>query len=97
MSLRRLLLSGLLALSLTCAVTDARAEDLGMTVEEFKLWREYKDALEDERVKKMPENKRLPAIAKNFKVPEKKLAAAVEKGEQHGAEIGKKAEAAIRA
>lgn len=96
MTLRRLLLSGLIAFSFSVA-QPAFASDLGMTIEEFKLWRDYKDALEDERVKKIPEKKRMSAIAKNFKVPEKKLAAAVEKGEIHGEGIAAKAEAAIRA
>ncbi|MGI5861318.1 MAG: hypothetical protein ACOX6T_04575 [Myxococcales bacterium] len=68
-----------------------------MTIEEFKLWRDYQDALEDERVKKMPDNKRFGAIARNFKVGEKDLRAALEKGEKHGESIGKLAEEAIRA
>ncbi len=96
MTFRRLLLAALLALSFT-ASRPAFAADLGMTIEEFKLWRDYKDALEDERVQKIPEKNRLKAIAKNFKVSEKALSAAVEKGEQHGEGLAKKAEDAIRA
>lgn len=73
----------------------ARAE-LPLSAEEFKLWKEYKDALEDARVQKLPEKQRFAAIARNFRVPEKKLKDAVDKGEQHGQGIGKQAEAAIR-
>src|SRR6266550_2747958 len=50
----------------------------------FKLCKEYSDALVDERVKKLPEAKRLPAIAKNFKVTQKKLEAALGECEQAG-------------
>jgi hypothetical protein len=68
------------------------AVDLPMTAEEFALWKDYTDALSDERVLRKPEKERLPAIARNFKVPEKKLREAVRKGEEHGKDIGGLAE-----
>jgi hypothetical protein len=48
-------------------------------------------------VQKLPETKRLGAIAKNFKIPEKTLKAAVDKGEQFGATAGKDSEREVRA
>ncbi|HCF60786.1 MAG TPA: hypothetical protein DFS52_22645 [Myxococcales bacterium] len=77
--------------------TSARADELPMTLEQFKLWRDYQDALQDERVQKMPEGKRFGAIARNFKVSEKDLRVAVDKGDKHGESVGKLAEEAIRA
>jgi len=75
----------------------ARAADFPMTPEEFGLWRDYQQALTDARVQKKAEKERLPAIAKNFGVPEKKLKDAVEKGTEHGEKMGKIAEEASRA
>lgn len=60
----------------------AQAEPPAFSRDEFKLWRDYQAALRDERVKKIPEEKRVAAIAKNFKVSQKSLTAAIEKGEQ---------------
>lgn len=62
---------------------------------EFKLFRDYQAALKDERVQKIPEANRLAAIAKNFKVTQKALAEAVEKGEKYP-EIGKTLESEVR-
>jgi hypothetical protein len=45
----------------------------------------------------MPEAKRFSAIAKNFRVSEKELRAALDKGEKHGSSVGKLSEEAIRA
>jgi hypothetical protein len=96
MRLRHLILT--LALFLpTVLPTPATAADLPMSVDEFKLWRDYLAALEDPRVQKMPEKQRLPAIARNFKVSEKVLRKAISSGEQHGADMGRLSEEAIRA
>ena len=90
-------LAAALALALPLlAAGPVRAEPSSLTQEEFKLWKEYKDALEDKRVQSMPEGKRLGAIAKNFKIPEKKLREAVDKGEKDGPAIGKQSEDAIK-
>jgi hypothetical protein len=71
-----------------------RAEEPPMTADEFGLWRDYTDALSDERVVKMKEKDRLPAIARNFHVSEKKLRDAVKKGEEWGNQIGPMSEKA---
>ena len=84
-STRRLLRHALAAgLALSLGIGRAHAAPPPLTADEFKLYREYQDALGDERVQKLPEGKRLGAIAKNFKVPEAKLAQAVKKGEEAG-------------
>jgi hypothetical protein len=62
----------------------ASAEEGALAASEFKLYRDYLDALEDARVQKLKQSARLAAIAKNFRVPEKKLRAAVEKAEAAG-------------
>lgn len=88
-------LAALLVGGLTGRVTTA--EPLPMSAEEYKLYKEYTLALGDERVQKIPENKRVAAIAKNFKVKEKDLLAAIEKGEKHASGAGAACEARIRA
>lgn len=87
--MRRRLLGSLLALSLLPAVPaladeGAQTEGLGLTLEEFRMFRQYKNALEDERVQAMKPEKRLPAIAKNAGYKQKALEAAIEKGEAAG-------------
>lgn len=77
--------------------TSARADDLPMTAEEFKLWRDYQGALEDPRVQKMSDKERLPKIAANFRVPMAKLQAAIAKGEKVGDQVGPAIEAAVQA
>jgi hypothetical protein len=67
-----------------------------LTAEEFKLHKEYRDALLDDRVQKIPEAKRLAAIAKNFGVKEKELAAAIAKGEKAGAKVAAECEAELK-
>ncbi len=93
MSLRTsCLVAAVLALALP-----AQAAEFPMTAEEFVLFRDYQQALTDARVQKMPEKDRLPAIARNFRVSEKKLKEAIEKGAAHGESMGKLAEEASRA
>lgn len=88
------LLSGLITLCLVAPRALAAAPDL--TAEEYKLFHDYQAALTDERVTKLPEKKRLAAIAKNFKTTEKVLAAAVAKGEKAGADVAKSCETETR-
>jgi hypothetical protein len=96
MTLRKMLSAAAFVLSLVLS-TSGRAAELPMTAEEFGLWRDYQNALEDPRVQKMAEKQRFSAIAKNFKVNEKKLQEAVDKGQKHGEAIGRQAEEAVRA
>jgi hypothetical protein len=77
----------------------ARAEQVQMTEKQYRLYFDYLNALTDTRVTKLPEPKKLPAIAHNFKVTPAALKAAVDKGQQYGPEIaniGKACEEAIR-
>ncbi|HUB08557.1 MAG TPA: hypothetical protein VMB50_16240 [Myxococcales bacterium] len=62
----------------------ARADHVDMTEAQFKLFHDYLDALKDPRVERMKSSKRLPAIARNFGVPVRKLEAAIHKGEELG-------------
>lgn len=73
----------------------ALAEAPDMSREDFRLYRDYQAALRDSRVQAMPESQRIPAIARNFKVSEQTLRAAVEKGEKYP-EIGNALEAEVR-
>jgi hypothetical protein len=73
----------------------ARAES-SITADEFALWRDYKDALTDPRVTKLKEKDRIPAISRNFKVPEKKLRDAIKKGDEFGEQVGPDEEKAVR-
>lgn len=68
----------------------------GISAADYKLYKDYQAALTDARVQKIPEARRLSAIAKNFKVPEARLKAAVAAGDAAG-DVGKKAEADLRA
>lgn len=92
--MRRSLLGSILALSLLPALP-VHAEDLGLTQEEFRMYRQYKNALQDERVQAMKPERRLPAIAKNAGFKVKALEAAIEKGEVAG-DLKAKCEANIR-
>ncbi len=91
----RLVAAALAALTFGARLAAAAPPDL--TAEEFKLYAEYQAALADDRVQKLPEGKRLGAIAKNFKVPEKTLSAAIAKGEKAGPGVAKACEAEARA
>lgn len=88
-----------LALTLSFVVAShaslAHAEPPRLSAEEFKLWKDYTLALEDERVQKMPENKRMGAIAKNFRVKEADLRKAVEKGETEGPQAAERSKATV--
>lgn len=92
--MRRSLLGSILALTLLPALP-AGADEVGLTLEEFRMYRQYKNALEDERVQKMAPEKRLPAIAKNAGFKVKALEAAIEKGEAAG-DVKAKCEEGVR-
>jgi len=94
---RRILRLALVAAGLALAAPRAHGAPPDLTADEFKLFREYQDASTDERVLKLPEKKRLAAIAKNFKLPEKKLAEAVKKGEAIGTGLATACEAEVKA
>ena len=79
------LLAVLLAPLLVAASTAAAATSV--THDEFKTYLETRDALEDERVKKMPEKQRIPAIAsRNFKMKASALQEILDKVEAAGGE-----------
>lgn len=85
---------------LTCAAfllpTLALAsEPVGLSVDEFKMYRHYLNALEDSRVQAMKPDARLPAIAKDAKFDVKKLKATIAKGEAAG-DLKAKCEANIK-
>jgi hypothetical protein len=94
---RRLVRLALVSAGLALAAPLARATPPDLTADEFKLYREYQDAATDVRVQKVPEQKRLAVIAKNFKLPEKKLAETVRKGEAAGAGLAAACEAEVKA
>ncbi len=87
----------LLLAAMLFAPRPARAA-VAMTEQEFKMYHDYLDALEDPRVQKMKESRRLPAIARNFGISVGKLKAAIRIGEEAGgaAAIGHACEEAIR-
>jgi hypothetical protein len=59
-------------------------EPLGLTEDEFRMYRHYKAAMADERVQAMKPEKRLAAIAKDAGYKLKELQQAVEKGDAAG-------------
>ena len=77
----------------------ARATTVDLSEDEFKTYHQYLDALQDKRVEKLKAAQRLPAIAKNFKLPVPKLKAIVAKGSKWDSleAMGKDCEDAIRA
>jgi len=75
----------------------ARATPVDMTAEQYKLYKDYQAALDDPRVKKMPESKRIGAIAHNFHTSEKNLKEAISKGEALGGGVEKKCEKEVSA
>lgn len=66
-----------------------------LKAEEFKLWKDYVNALEDPRVQKIPEGQRMAAIARNFKVKQSDLQAAVTLGEKEGPTAASDGQAAV--
>ncbi|MEW6434270.1 MAG: hypothetical protein AB1730_22440 [Myxococcota bacterium] len=73
------------SLAVTLSAVPAFAlEPLGLTEDEFRMYRQYKNAMADERVQAMKPEKRLPAIAKDAGYKTKELQQAVDKGEAAG-------------
>lgn len=70
-----------------------------ITRDTYKLYKDYLDALSDPRVEKMKPRARLPAIARNFGVPQKKIEAAIKAGERAGGpqQVEAEQESALRA
>jgi hypothetical protein len=74
-----------LALALVLSSAPAFAvEPLGLTEDEFKMYRHYTIALTDARVQAMKPDKRVPAIAKDGGFKPKDLESAIQKGEAAG-------------
>lgn len=71
------------------------AEPLDLSLEEFKMWKHWQNAMADERVKAMKPEKRNPAIAKDARYKLKDMEKAVEKGEAAG-DVKGKCEAALK-
>jgi hypothetical protein len=76
-------------LLLALSAAPALAEPLELSLEDFKMFRQYQAAMEDARVQKLAPDKRMAAIAKNAKFKLPALEEAVRKGEAAG-DIGAK-------
>lgn len=75
----------------------AMADPGAMTPDDYKLYREYVNALEDPRVQRMKPRVRDKKIARNFRVSLKKLKQVARKGAQVGAGLVKENEEAAKA
>lgn len=76
--------------------SELKPVELPISIEDYKVYRRYQSALEDERVKKMAPDKRLPAIARNFKMKESALRDIVAEGEANAHKVGPLIEAGVR-
>ena len=95
--IRRTLL-GLVVMASLLPAPRAQADGgITMSRKQYQLYKDYKDALDDDRVKKMKEKDRLPAIARNFKVPVKELQEAIDVGDKEAAQIEPTETAALKA
>jgi hypothetical protein len=77
-------LFALLALSTLGSLPALASEPIDLSIDEFKMYQHYKNAMEDPRVQKMKPEVRLSAIAKDAGFPMKKLQAAIDKGDAAG-------------
>ncbi len=91
----RFLLFGLTLAAL--APRAARADAITITRSQYQLFRDYQDALQDEKVQKLKEKERLGAIARNFKVREKDLREAVALGTEQAGQVESAEGAALKA
>ncbi len=89
--IRRLAIASALVVSFHAAA----AEPIGLTEDEFRMYRQYKSALTDARVQAMKPDKRLPAIAKDAGFKLKEFEAAVSKAEAAG-DVRAKCEANLK-
>jgi hypothetical protein len=69
---------------LVLPVVARAAQPIALSEDEFKMVRHYQIALEDARVQKMPEGKRMPAIAKDSGYKLKDLQRALKKADAQG-------------
>jgi hypothetical protein len=93
--MRRLLAASLLLSGTFFAAPPALAEGVHLTRQQFQLYRDYQDALKDDRVQKLKPNQRLPAIAKNFHVKPQELEQAIALGDKEADQVQGDAEAAL--
>lgn len=84
-----------LALCLTLSTISFAADPIDLTVDEFKMYRHWKAAMEDERVQKMKPEARDAAIAKDAHYKLKDMQKAVAKGEAAG-DLKSKCEALLK-
>jgi hypothetical protein len=75
---------GQLCTLLILASSTVSAEPFALTADEFKMYRQYTNAMEDPRVQAMKPDARMPAIAKDAGFKLKELKAAIAKGESAG-------------
>lgn len=73
----------------------ALAQGVELTLEEFKMYQQYKNAMEDPRVQQMKPEARVPAIAKDAGFKLKELKRVIEKGDGAG-DLKARCEAAIK-
>lgn len=85
----------LLAASLLLRAAPARADGVHLTRAQFQLYRDYQDALKDDRVQKLKPEQRLPAIARNFHVKPAQLQEAIALGDKEADRVQADAEAAL--
>ena len=71
------------------------ATPVEMSAPQFRLYKDYLAAKDDPRVKKMPESRRLGAIARNFHTSEILLKEAIALGDAQGTSIEKRCEKEI--
>jgi len=92
--LKAKLLALILGGAIFVSVSPSYAAASSISRDDFKIYLETRDALQDERVQAMPEARRLREIARrNFKLSEPALQAILDKVEAEGGEQGVAAEA----
>jgi hypothetical protein len=85
----------LILMTLAVSGLASAAEPLDLSLDEFKMWKHWQNAMADDRVKAMKPEKRNPAIAKDARYKLKDMEAAVAKGEAAG-DVKGKCEAALK-
>jgi len=95
-TLARSAFAGVLAALVLAAPSRASATPVDMTAEQYRMYKDYVGALSDPRVEKIAPAKRIAAIAKNFRINEKLLRAAVTKGDALGPTLAHDCEAEVR-
>ncbi len=85
------------AAAMLALAVPARAKPVNISANDFYLYRSYQLALQDPRVIKMAPRRRLPAIARNFKVSLRALKRAIAAGEAAGPDLLERCEERVRA